>query len=332
MAAPQESETQELVKDLRNRRIRRRRLRLLLAGVGAAAVLAGLITAVVLAMPGSGDQTGGSTPSSSEPAGWSLAGGSATSTSMTTGGTSGLAPTASPPVSEATVSPGETTTSVPSSTSTTGRLTGKVVVIDPGHQAKANYDLEPIGPGSSTKKAKVSSGTSGVATGTPESELVLAIGLKLRDALRALGITVIMTRVTQDVDISNIQRARMANVVGADLFVRLHANGAADRSVSGLFTLYPASREGWTDDIAADSKEAAELAQRYLIAETGAEDDGVHPRSDLTGFNWSDVPAILVELGYMTNPAEDRLLATAAYQDKIVQGFVRAVEEFLRTR
>jgi N-acetylmuramoyl-L-alanine amidase len=201
-------------------------------------------------------------------------------------------------------------------------------VIDPGHQGRANSDLEPVGPGSSTRKAKVSSGTSGVATGTPESELVLAIGLKLRDALQARGITVVMTRTTQDVDVSNVQRAQMANAIGADLFVRLHANGATNRSVSGLFTLYPASIKGWTDDIATESKAAAVLVQHYLIAETGADDDGVHPRSDLTGFNWSDVPAILAELGYMTNPAEDKRLATAAYQDKIVQGFVRAVEEF----
>jgi N-acetylmuramoyl-L-alanine amidase len=224
-----------------------------------------------------------------------------------------------------------TPSSTPGTTSTADWRAGKIVVIDPGHQAHANSDLEPVGPGSSTKKAKVSSGTSGVATGTPESELVLAIGLKLRDALHARGITVVMTRTTQDVDISNIQRAQMANTMGADLLVRLHANGATDRSVSGLFTLYPASIKGWTDDIAADSRAAAELVQRYLIAETGADDDGVHPRSDLTGFNWSDVPAILAELGYMTNPAEDKLLATAAYQDKIVQGFVEAVEEFLKT-
>jgi N-acetylmuramoyl-L-alanine amidase len=161
---------------------------------------------------------------------------------------------------------------------------------------------------------------------------MLAIGLKLSEALRAIGVTVVMTRTSQEVDISNAQRAQLANAVDADLLIRLHANGAADRSVSGLFTLYPASIKGWTDDIAAESRAVAELAQHYLVAETGAEDDGVHPRSDLTGFNWSDVPAILVELGYMTNPAEDRLLATPAYQDKIVQGFVKAVEEFLRTR
>ncbi len=206
------------------------------------------------------------------------------------------------------------------------------MVVDPGHQGRANYDLEPVGPRSSTKKAKVSSGTAGVVTGTPESEVMLAIGLKLRDALWAAGIAVVMTRTSQDVDISNIERAQLANAADADLFVRLHADGAADRSVSGLFTLYPASIKGWTDDIAAESKAAAELAQRHLVAATGADDDGIHAGATSPGSIGRTCLPYLPRSGYMTNPAEDRLLASPAYQDKIVQGFVKAVEEFLRTR
>ena len=144
-----------------------------------------------------------------------------------------------------------------------------------------------------------------MSTGIPESEVTLAVGLKLRDALKARGVKVVMTRTTQDVDISNIQRAQMGNDAHADLTVRLHANGSGDRSVHGLFTLYPASIKGWTDDIATASKNAATIAQRDLIAATGAQDRGLQERSDLTGFNWSDVPVILVEMGYMSNPTED---------------------------
>jgi len=202
-------------------------------------------------------------------------------------------------------------------------------VIDPGHQADGNPATEPVGPGSSDYKAKVSSGTSGVVTGTPESELVLAVALKLRDALLAHGIEVVMTRTTEDVDLSNIERAQIANSAGADLFVRIHADGSDDAATSGIHVLYPASIKGWTDDIAAASKEAAALAQRELIAATGAVDRGLDARSDMTGFNWSDVPVILPEIGFMTNPAEDRLLATPAYQDKIVAGLVRAILAFL---
>jgi N-acetylmuramoyl-L-alanine amidase len=178
-------------------------------------------------------------------------------------------------------------------------------------------------------KAKVSSGTSGAVTGTPESELVLTVALKLRDSLISHGIEVVMTRTSQNVDISNIQRAQIANDAGADLFVRIHADGSDSAGTAGIHVLYPASIEGWTDDIAAASKEAATVAQRELIAATGAHDRGIDARSDMTGFNWSDVAVILPEIGFMTNPAEDRLLATAEYQDKIVEALTRAILSFL---
>jgi N-acetylmuramoyl-L-alanine amidase len=207
--------------------------------------------------------------------------------------------------------------------------TGLVVVIDPGHQAVADLSLEPIGPGSTEMKAKVSSGTAGAVTGTPESELVLALGLKLRDALEAEGIQVVMTRTTNNVSISNAQRAQLANEVGADLFVRVHADGSPNANTAGIHVLYPESIVGWTDDIAVASKNAAQSALQELVAATGAANLGLVMRGDMTGFNWSDVPAIIPEVGYMTNAAEDRLMATAAYQDKIVQGLTNGILAYL---
>jgi N-acetylmuramoyl-L-alanine amidase len=204
-----------------------------------------------------------------------------------------------------------------------------VVVIDPGHQAAANYDQEPVGPGSTTTKAKVSSGTASVNTGAPESALVLAVGLKLRDALEAYGIEAVMTRTAQEVDVSNVERAQIANQAGADLFVRVHADGSTDSSVNGVLVLYPASIAGWTDDIGAQSTRAATLALQELVAATGARSRGLSARSDLAGFNWSDVPVFLPEIGLMTNPTEDALLATDAYQNKIVQGLTRAILSYL---
>ena len=232
--------------------------------------------------------------------------------------------------SSSTTSSLPTTTSVRSTTSSTvGHVGVFVVVIDPGHQAKGDSSGEPIGPGSSQTKAKVSSGTAGVVTGAPESQLVLTVSLKLRDLLVAEGIKVVMTRTTENVNLSNIQRAQIANEAHADLFVRIHADGSTDHSVAGIHVLYPVSIKGWTDDIAEASKRAATLAQKDLIAATGAKDRGIDARSDMTGFNWSDVPVILPEIGFMTNSAEDRLLATAAYQEKIVQGLNKAILSFL---
>jgi cell wall-associated NlpC family hydrolase/N-acetylmuramoyl-L-alanine amidase len=200
-----------------------------------------------------------------------------------------------------------------------------VVVIDPGHQAVANSQQEPVGPGSATTKDKVSSGTASVNTGSPESALVLAVSLKLRAALQAKGLEVVMTRETQNVDISNSQRAQLANTADGDLFVRIHADGSTTSTVNGILVLYPATIAGWTDDIASPSLRAATLALQELTRATGAKSRGLSARSDLAGFNWSDVPVFLAEIGLMTNPAEDALLATSAYQDKIVSGLTRAI-------
>jgi N-acetylmuramoyl-L-alanine amidase len=268
--------------------------------------------------------TGPATPTTTAPP---------TVTTSSTATTTTKAPTTDTPVSVPPVSSSTTgmptTTDRPSTTSTAPGA-GYVVVIDPGHQGKGNPAPEPIGPGAAQTKPKVSSGTAGVSTGIPESELVLAVSLKLRDILDAAGVQVVMTRTTQDVDLSNIQRAQIANQAGADLFVRVHADGSDDPATTGIHVLYPASTEGWTDDIVTASKRAASVAQRELVAATGAKDRGIDARSDMTGFNWSDVPAIIPEIGFMTNPAEDRRLATSSYQDAIVAGLARAILVFLR--
>jgi N-acetylmuramoyl-L-alanine amidase len=307
---PRERDTQELLDRFRTKRARRARLRLVIAGVIVVVVIGAILAAVALA-GGNGGSASSSTSSTA------LASGGATGTSSTTS-TSQVATTGK-----------TTTTTVKVTTSSLAAASSKVVVIDPGHQARANNGLEPVGPGSSEKKAKVSSGTAGVATGIPESELVLTLGLKLRDSLKTHGIKVVMTRTSQDVDLTNIARAQIANEAHADLFVRIHADGADSSSTNGIHVLYPAITKGWTDDIASASKKAASIALRQLIAATGAKDRGLDARSDMTGFNWSDVPVIIPEVGFMTNAAEDRALATSAYQDKIVKGLTQAILEFL---
>ena len=101
-----------------------------------------------------------------------------------------------------------------------------------------------------------------------------------------------------------------------------------DSSKQGLSTLYPALHRGWTDDIYAASLRAARRVQRSTAAATGARDLGLVQRSDLTGFNWANVPAILVETGFMSNPSERRLLQSSAYQWKVARGFTAGVAAF----
>ena len=212
----------------------------------------------------------------------------------------------------------------------TGQTRQPVVVLDPGHDRYGNPATEPIGPGSTTRKIKDGGGTHGVVSGLAEADLNLRVALRLRPLLERAGIRVVMTRTkTAGASMGNIARARIANRADAALFLRIHADGSTDRSVRGTHTLYPALRAGWTDDVYAASKRAASVVQSELVRSLGFPDRGLQERSDFTGFNWADVPAILVEMGFMTNATEDRLLATPAYQRRAALGLCRGALRFL---
>lgn len=208
--------------------------------------------------------------------------------------------------------------------------TAPVVVIDPGHDARANLATEPIGPGSSTRKIKDGGGTHGVVTGVREPDLTLDVSLRLRRLLRAAGVRVVMTRTrTSGASMGNIVRARIANDAGAALFLRVHADGASSASARGTHTLTPALRRGWTDDVYASSRRAATLVQTELVRTLGFPNRGIQERSDFTGFNWADVPVILVEMGFMTNPTEDRALALPTVRQRAALGLCRGTLRFL---
>lgn len=202
-----------------------------------------------------------------------------------------------------------------------------VVVIDAGHQAHADLKLEPIGPGSKKRKPRVSGGTSGVVTHAHESAVNLAVALRLRTALQARGIRVIMVRTTQKVDIPNSKRAQIANAAHAGLLIRLHCDGAGSSKVRGLLTLVPA-RNAWTGPILTASARAGRDVHAAVLKATGAKDRGITPRSDMSGFNWSRVPAVIVEMGVMTNRTDDRLLSTASYQRKLAEGMATGIARF----
>ena len=205
-----------------------------------------------------------------------------------------------------------------------------VVVIDPGHDLRANPATEPISPGSSTRKIKDGGGTHGVVSGLTEAELNLRVALRLRTLLERAGVRVVMTRTeTVGTSIGNVARARIANRAGAALFLRIHADGSTDPSARGTHTLYPALRRSWTDDVYASSKRAAKTVQSELVRALGFPDRGLQERSDFTGFNWADVPVILVEMGFMTNATEDRLLATSAYERRAAVGLCRGALRYL---
>ena len=200
-----------------------------------------------------------------------------------------------------------------------------LVCLDPGHGTlpAVGRQTEPIGPGSNVEKIKDGGGAPG------EAPVALAIALRTRALLQRDGYQVAMTRTGPTYAGGNIARARFCNTRHAALMVRIHADGSSDSSQHGVKTLVPAFHRGWTDDIYAASLRAARKVQAAVARSTDAKNIGLVLRSDLTGFNWANVPAILVECGFMTNPAEGRLLRTRAYQLKVARGLKAGAEAFL---
>jgi len=200
-----------------------------------------------------------------------------------------------------------------------------LVCLDPGHGTlpAVGRQTEPIGPGSAQRKIKDGGGAPG------EAPIALAIALKTRALLQRDGYRVAMTRTGPTYAGGNIARARFCNLRRAALMVRIHADGSTDSSLHGVKTLVPALRRGWTDDIFASSVRAGRQVQAAVVRETGARNLGLARRSDLTGFNWADVPAILIEAGFMTNSSERKLLQSNAYQLKVARGLAAGTRAFV---
>ncbi|MBQ9549780.1 MAG: N-acetylmuramoyl-L-alanine amidase [Lachnospiraceae bacterium] len=222
---------------------------------------------------------------------------------------------------------GDTSASAPAAVqpASTG---GHIICIDPGHQGKGDSTKEPNGPGSSVMKARVAGGTHGTTSGLKEYQLTLAVGQLLKNELVSRGYTVYMTRESNDVNISNKERAQYAGSVGAEVSIRLHANGASNSATNGALALAPSSSNPYVGNLAAASQNLSSKVLSSYCAATGFANKGVQANDTMTGINWCTMSVTIIEMGFMTNPGDDANMANPAFQTKMVKGIADGIDAY----
>lgn len=206
----------------------------------------------------------------------------------------------------------------------------KKIAIDPGHQSpKVDMsDKEPLGPGSTEMKAKATGGTQGKFTGVPEYELNMNISKLLKTELEKRGYQVLLTRQDNETAISNKERAELATKWGADIYVRIHGNGNEDSSVHGAMTMVPSSENSFVSHLHEKSYALGEAVIQAYCDSCGMKNNGVQLFDNMTGINWSSVPVIILEMGFMTNETDDKNMQNAEYQERMVQGIANGIDNY----
>lgn len=218
-------------------------------------------------------------------------------------------------------------------------LAGKVIVLDPGHQRgnsnpafSARVNAKRFN-GSIVKACN----TTGTATrdGFPESTFNWRVAQRLKELLQARGARVLLTRDRESYrrwGPCAWDRATPANAAEADLLVSIHADGAPPRE-RGFHLIAPARIAGYTDDIAGPSRRIAKAMITGMRA-AGAEPatyvpDALSVRGDQSTLNFSDVPAVIVELGNMRNAREGRRMASESGQQRYAEFMLAGIERAL---
>ena len=224
----------------------------------------------------------------------------------------------------------EAETETETETETEVKKNGYKVCLDPGHQGK-DIDMsepEPIGPGAETTKAKATTGTTGAFTDVPEFRLALDIALLVRDELESRGYEVVLTREVNDIAISNSERAQLAMNEDCDIFVRIHANGSEDASISGALAMCTSPQNPFIPKMYDENVRLARDVLDSYCSATGFKNLGILEDDELTGNNWSRIPTALLEMGYMSNESDDRSMQDDEMRAKMAVGIANGIDRY----
>lgn len=195
-----------------------------------------------------------------------------------------------------------------------------VIVLDAGHQLQEDIGKEAIGPGGKETEQKMDVGHTGVYTGQPEHEVTMTICEKLKTELEKRGYTVYLTRSNSGTNSSYKERAEVANKLNADAYLTIHNGYSDDPAVRGLGAVCQTAKSPYISDLYAENKDlCTKLLQRAVHA-TGSKKLDIRETDDLSGINWCRVPMAMLELGYLSNENDDRLLTSDQYLQKLVEG------------
>lgn len=200
------------------------------------------------------------------------------------------------------------------------RLEGVTIGLNAGHQTRSNPRPIPVAPGAKDTVYSIKVGSAGAFTRVPEYEVNLQVALRLQKLLEAEGANVVMVRTRNDVNLTNIERAEIMNQANCDLALQIHCNGSRNQTLQG-FSVY-AQQLG---DTALRSQALAQTMLPAILSVSGAKNAGCHTSARYASLNWSSVPSVLLEMGYLSNEREDRLLNTADYQDLLAQAICEGV-------
>lgn len=193
-----------------------------------------------------------------------------------------------------------------------------LIILDPGHGGKERANRGP--------------------TGYVEADGVLDIALKLRGRLVGAGYSVMITR-DKDETVELYKRSELANVWGGNIFISLHTNAAADSKAKGTEVFYTLKNEWLNKSHSEEAKRVAEIIHKEIVQATGLKDRGLktrlvdNPNSVINGKDYysvirrSNMPSLIIESGFHTNPEDEALLKTETFRGKIAEAIFVGLKE-----